>query len=180
MNNGRGGNNHRKPSFKRRDRNIDDWQDNSRRGERRDAGRIGGERPGEPGRPEKSKGGFYERPRWTPPKPPAEPLPVPNCPCCGKPIKDLAAAISDKKSGAPVHFDCVIARITERENLEPGDTVTYIGGGRFGIVRFNEGPENQRRAGSSRNFTVKKILEWEDKENRAEWRQSLSDYYSTT
>ncbi|MDR1278316.1 MAG: hypothetical protein LBK02_06165 [Treponema sp.] len=177
MNSGRGGNNHRKSSFKRRDRNNDNWQD--RWGDRRDAGRPG-ERPGETARPEKNRGGLYERPRWTPPKPPAEPLPVPNCPCCGKPINDLAAAISDKNSGEPAHFDCIIARIAERENLEPGDTVTYMGGGRFGIVHFNNLPENQRRAGNSRNFTVKKILEWEDKENRAEWRRVLSDYYSIT
>jgi hypothetical protein len=102
-----------------------------------------------------------------------EPIPVPECPYCGKPIRDLAAAFSDKSSGEAVHFDCVISRIVENETLERGDTVTYIGGGRFGIVHFANSQD-------TRNFTIKKIFEWEDKENRAEWRGSLADHYSIT
>jgi hypothetical protein len=85
----------------------------------------------------------------------------------------MAAALNDKFSGAPVHFDCVIARIGENEALEKGDAVTYIGGGRFGVVHFNN-PQD------TKNFKVKKILEWEDKENRALWRRDISDHYSLT
>jgi hypothetical protein len=103
----------------------------------------------------------------------SEPLPAPDCPFCGRPVKDISAAITDKTSGQPVHFDCVIARIAQGEVLEQGDTITYIGGGRFGIVHFNKPPNTQ-------DFKIKKILEWEDKENRAEWRKLVSDHYSVT
>jgi hypothetical protein len=116
-------------------------------------------------------GPFFERPRWVPPQMSAEPIPVPDCPLCGKPIKDLSAAITDKLSGVPVHFDCAIARIAEGESLEAGDTITYIGGGRFGVLHF---PNPQ----DTRNFTIKKIFELEDKENRAGWRKNISDHYS--
>jgi hypothetical protein len=114
---------------------------------------------------------FFDRPRWSPPQISAEPIPVPNCPLCGKPIKDISAAITDKLSGVPVHFDCAIARIAEGENLGAGDTITYIGGGRFGVVHF---PNPQ----DTRNFTIKKIFELEDKDSRADWRKNISDRYS--
>jgi hypothetical protein len=64
----------------------------------------------------------------------------------------------------------------EQETPEQGDVVSYIGGGRFGIVHFNE-PAEKREKGA---FTIKKILEWEDKENRAEWRGFIADHYSVT
>jgi hypothetical protein len=82
-------------------------------------------------------------------------------------------ALTDKASGAAVHFDCVIARLAENETLDRGDAVTYIGGGRFGVVHFKNPQDN-------RGFTIKKVFEWEDKENRAEWRKSLADHYSIT
>ena len=47
---------------------------------------------------------FFDRPKWVPPKISTEPLPVPDCPWCGKPIKDISFAISDKNTDAPVHF----------------------------------------------------------------------------
>jgi diphthamide synthase subunit DPH2 len=102
-----------------------------------------------------------------------ESLPVPNCPYCGKPIKDLAAAVADKHSDTPVHFDCIIAKIAESETLEKEDTIAYIGGGCFGILRCT-GSQHKPR------FTIKKVVEWEDREQRAPWRKMLSDRYSTT
>jgi hypothetical protein len=81
--------------------------------------------------------------------------------------------MTDKNTGEPVHLDCVIGRIAGGEILEPGDVVSYIGGGRFGVVHFNDSRDLQ-------NFKIKKILEWEDKDNRAEWRRSISDHYSVT
>jgi hypothetical protein len=105
---------------------------------------------------------------------------MPDCPYCGKPIKDISSAISDINSGEPVHFDCVINRISEAEVLERGDAVTYIGGGRFGVVHFNRSPESPKKPENAQNFKIKKILEWENKENRADWRKSVSDHYSAT
>ena len=106
-----------------------------------------------------------------------DPLPVSDCPCCGKPIRDISSAIADKYTGNPVHFDCVTARIATGERLEKGDIVAYIGGGRFGIVSFgNSGASHT----TDRNFTIKKVIEWENKDKRAEWRSEISDHYSVT
>jgi len=113
------------------------------------------------------------RPQWTPPKMSTEPIPVPDCPYCGKPIKDLSVAMSDKHTGMAIHFDCIISRISQDENLGPGDAISYIGGGRFGVVHFSN-PSNPQ------GFMIKKVLEWEIKENRAEWRQTISDHFSLT
>jgi len=122
---------------------------------------------------EKKQDGSNERLRWTAAVLPANPITTPNCPWCGKPIKDIATAISDKESGKPVHFDCVLSRIVESERLETNDSVCYLGGGRFGIIHYNNPPD-------MRDFTVKKILEWEDKEKSYEWRRPISEYYSLT
>jgi len=122
--------------------------------------------------------GFIERPRWIPPKISTEPLPVSTCPWCGKPIRDMSSAIADKDTGVPVHFDCVTARIAFGEKLEKGETVAYIGGGRFGIVSFGSGfSQNKTDYG---DFTIKKIIEWESKDKRADWRAIICDHFSVT
>jgi hypothetical protein len=118
------------------------------------------------------------RPKWVPPAVPVEPIPVPECPYCGKPIRDLSLALTDRRSGEAVHFDCALGRLTENETLERGETISYIGGGRFGVVRF-------ANPNDSRGFSIKKIFEWEDSasmplENRSEWRKALADRYSIT
>ena len=113
-----------------------------------------------------------ERPRWTAPKPLNIPLPVLHCIRCGQPINDAHAAMADRRNGEPVHFDCVMAELLEKETLEKGDSLSYIGGGRFGIVQMNG------RNGETAYFTIKKIVEWEDKENRASWRNAFADHYS--
>jgi hypothetical protein len=122
---------------------------------------------------EKKQGAYFERPRWTPPKLSDEPIDIPDCPWCGKPIKDISSAVSDKNTGEAVHFDCVIARLGEGEPLENGDAICYIGGGRFGVVHFS-GAQNNK------DFKIKKIFEWENKDDRSEWRRSISDHFSVT
>jgi 5-methylcytosine-specific restriction endonuclease McrA len=158
---GKGGNNRRR-SFRHQERN--NWQENPQNQ---------GKKKPEKFRFDKNRGIIYDRPKWTPVKPPSEPLPSGDCAYCGKPIRDIAAAISDEQSGKLVHFDCVIAKIAENEILERGDAVTYIGGGRFGVVHFSSPQE-------TRHFKIKKILEWESTENRAEWRKTVADYFSAT
>jgi hypothetical protein len=170
---GKNGDNHRggrRRFSKRREReNAQGAPQDSARGSRKNAdySRVGEVKL------ERKRGGFVERPRWKPPALSTEPIPTPVCPWCGKIIKDLSMAIADKTSGEPVHFDCVIDRISAGEKLESGDAVTYIGGGRFGVVHFNNLPD-------TRDFRIKKIFEWENKEERSEWRQSISDHFSVT
>jgi hypothetical protein len=172
MSSGRGGNNRRKP-FRRRDRAGDEtassgrnsWQDNSpRKGRKQETepagfGSAGASRP--------------ERPRWTPVKSPPISLAVSDCPICGKPIKDISSALTDKASGSPAHFDCILGKIANNEIREKGDVISYLGGGRFGIVHYTH-PHD------SKGFKIKKIIEWEDKENRADWRKTIADHFSVT
>jgi hypothetical protein len=122
---------------------------------------------------EKNRVSLYERPQWIAPELPANPITSPDCFWCKKPIKDITTAICDKSSGQPVHFDCVIERISEAENLDINDSVCYIGGGRFGIIHYNNPPD-------TRDFTIKKVLEWEAKEVSSEWRRPISEYFSIT
>ena len=139
------------------------------------------------------KAPLIERLKWVPPKMNTDPLPVPDCPWCNKPIKDISLAIADRDTGAPVHFECVTARIAAGENLKKGETITYIGGGRFGIVSFGgEGaiqdspgslaPDSQTRdlPAEGHDFKIKKIIEWENKDEKAEWRSVICEHYSIT
>ena len=93
------------------------------------------------------------------------------CPMCGQPITDIASALPDKKSGEPVHFECALHEVEANEKLDEKEKIAYIGQGRFGVLYF-ENPRDQRK------FTIKKIIEWEDRENKTEWREELSGLYS--
>ena len=124
-------------------------------------------------KPKKGSAGFHERPVWTAPQAPSEPIPAYICPWCKQPIKDISTAISDKTSGLPVHFDCVLARLNQSEALESHDTICYLGGGRFGVVRSSSSPD-------AAGFKIKKIFEWEEKDNHGEWRRNVSDHFSVT
>jgi hypothetical protein len=121
---------------------------------------------------EQEKNNRARRPKWTAVKLRTDPIPEPVCPYCGAPIKELACAVSDK-NGEAAHFECVQKRISAAERLEKGDTVTYIGGGRFGIVAF----ANPR---VPKSFKIKKIIEWEKKDTHAEWRDGIADHFSLT
>ena len=95
------------------------------------------------------------------------------CPKCGQPVNDLTSAIPDKTTGNPMHFDCALEIVGEHENLGSGDKIVYIGQGRFGVVNF----ANPR---DLKHFTIKKVIEWEEKDSRSPWRDRLSELYSQT
>ncbi|MDR0323375.1 MAG: hypothetical protein LBI12_02875 [Treponema sp.] len=125
-------------------------------------------------KPEANQQDKQERLLWTAPVLPVNnPKTTPDCAWCGKQIADITTAISDKDTGTPVHFDCVIARIAEAETMEANDSVCYIGGGRFGIVNYNNPPD-------AKDFSIKKIFEWEIKDKINEWRRPISEYFSIT
>ena len=93
------------------------------------------------------------------------------CPICNQPITEIASAIADKKTGKPAHFDCILNQIKETEPVGENEKISYIGQGRFAVLYF-ENPRDQR------HFEIKKIIEYEDKEQKAEWRDELSSLYS--
>ena len=120
----------------------------------------------------KNKKPLHERPKWMPPQLLTSPIPAPLCPICKKPIKELASALIDKVSGEAAHFDCVRDSIVQNEVLDAGDVITYIGGGRFGVVYFEHA--------QPKIFKIKKVIEWEMPENRPLWREDIADHFSLT
>lgn len=96
---------------------------------------------------------------------------IPLCECCGKQIIDVADAITSKETGNPVHFDCILEKIGERERLGANEKITYIGQGKFAVLCF----ENMR---DLRKFTIKKTIEWENQDERSGWRVEMASLYS--
>lgn len=94
-----------------------------------------------------------------------------KCPICGEPITDLASCLTDKKSGEPAHFDCILNQVSNEEKLGENEKIAYIGQGRFGILYY----ENIR---DQRHFTIKKVIEWEERDKKPEWREEISGLYS--
>ena len=92
------------------------------------------------------------------------------CPKCGKTIIDMSSAIQDK-SGSPIHFECAMEMVSANEHLDNGDKIAYIGQGRFAVLNY----PNIRDV---RHFSIKKIIEWEDRGERAAWRDEMADLYS--
>ena len=93
------------------------------------------------------------------------------CPKCNERITDMASAICDKASGQPMHFECVMKMLESSETLGQNEKIAYIGQGRFAILYY----ENMR---DQRHFQIKKIIEMEDRDNRASWRDEMSSLYS--
>ena len=95
----------------------------------------------------------------------------PVCPRCGMTIADVGSAIVNREDGRPMHFDCALASLSEQEKLADNERLTYIGQGRFGVLEF-------ANIHDLRHFTIKKIIEWEDKDSRPAWRDELAGLYS--
>ena len=94
------------------------------------------------------------------------------CAKCGQLIQDMTSAISDSE-GKPMHFDCVLESLKLKENMLPGQQMTYIGNGRFAVVTF-ENPRDLKK------FKIEKIIEYEDKSKTVEWRVEMAGLYSQT
>ncbi len=93
------------------------------------------------------------------------------CPYCNKAVLDISAAMTQKGSDLIAHFDCVLEEVSKNEKLENGDKISYIGQGRFGII-------NYPNVHDVKHFTIKKIIDWEDKDKRSPWRQEVCELYS--
>jgi hypothetical protein len=93
------------------------------------------------------------------------------CEICGKPIIDLSSAIGNRGNDNPVHFDCVLELLQKEEHLEPGDKISYIGQGRFGVI-------NYPNVHDVKHFVIKKVIDWESKESHSAWREEISNLFS--
>ena len=93
------------------------------------------------------------------------------CPICNEPIIEIASAIADQKTGKPAHFDCILNIIKKSEKVGENEKISYIGQGRFAVLSYEDSRDQ-------RYFTIKKIIEYENNEQKAEWRDELSSLYS--
>ena len=94
------------------------------------------------------------------------------CEICGQPIQEMASAMANRGSGKPVHFDCIVKKLSENERLDEKDRMTYIGNGKFAVLHF-ENPHDMR------HFSIVKEIEWErGEENRSSWREEMASLYS--
>ena len=123
----------------------------SRQGPRRGRGRDG--RPGRA--PE------VVLPPW-----PELPLVFPDCPVCGKSVRDLPSALTHRVAGKPAHFDCVVQELRESNEVAPQEKICYLGGGSFGIIEL-------RPAGGPSRFVIRKRIQYEEKEKPQEWKKTL-------
>lgn len=93
------------------------------------------------------------------------------CPMCNLPITDLTSSLTDKKTNQPIHFECALEEVKKNEEIKENEKIAYIGQGRFGILYY----ENIR---DQKHFSIKKIIEWENRETKSQWRGEISDLYS--
>jgi hypothetical protein len=96
----------------------------------------------------------------------------PACIRCGKEIETIAEAMSDRQTGEPVHFDCVVAFLQEQEKISPAERIIYIGQGRFAVAFFPN-PHDDKA------FSIRRVIEWETANNDpAPWRKEISGLFS--
>ncbi len=106
-------------------------------------------------------------------KPRAHSMPpdLAQCAICRQNIRDALTAIVMSEDGAAAHFDCVVKKLSDEEELRSREKICYLGGGEFGIVRFN--------SADSKKFTIRKRIRLESAEYDPEWRKSISNGLST-
>jgi hypothetical protein len=114
------------------------------------SGRQPGGRPPEPQRPAQ----------------PSVPIMLPDCPVCGKQVRELASAVTHRVARQPAHFDCVMREIRDSNEVAPQEKVCYLGGGSFGIIEL-------RPPGGPTRFVIRKRIQYEEKETPQDWKKVL-------
>lgn len=89
------------------------------------------------------------------------------CPICENAIDNPFTAIAHGDEALPAHFECVIGRLTEMEQLGPDEQIAYIGEGTFAVLHRPNDKTSVRPE-------IRKLIEYEDKHNKPEWRKELS------
>jgi len=94
-------------------------------------------------------------------------IPAQPCAVCSQPISEMASAVAYGPDQGPAHFDCVLAELAKREALEPGEKISYLGSGLFGVIVEKE---NNR-------FEIHRKILVEDPVNPPAWRRELRGLY---
>jgi hypothetical protein len=96
--------------------------------------------------------------------------PAPACPICEKPVSDLVSAIAHRETGAPAHFDCVLRWLGDAEKILPDERLVYLGNGAFGVTGANPG--------GNQKIAIKRMIQYEQKDKKPEWRKEISARYA--
>ena len=91
--------------------------------------------------------------------------PTPPCSICGEPIQDITSALARPNDGTPAHFDCALKLVSEELKPVEGEQVIYLGKGSFAVV--------EKQAYQQRNLKITRRKDWENIEEKSEWRQEL-------
>lgn len=88
----------------------------------------------------------------------------PECPICNQSVKFMLTAISVGEEKKPAHFDCVLKQISDSEEIGAKEKIIYIGNGKFAVVNGKTG----------KDLSIRKTIQYEEKENAGEWRKKFS------
>jgi len=86
-----------------------------------------------------------------------------TCRVCGKPIFDLAGALSSREDGEPIHFDCAIEQLAKEEHLAADEKLMYIGSGQFGVCAHGPGGK----------LEIRRKVRWEASGTSQPWRKPM-------
>lgn len=87
-----------------------------------------------------------------------------RCCYCHEPIVEMSLAIDVPDFSEPAHFDCVIARLKQQENLQPGEEIIYIGNRKFAVVVYK----------TQNAFDIVREIPFEDNRDFKPWRNEFS------
>ncbi|AJA90487.1 hypothetical protein OY14_03505 [Borreliella chilensis] len=91
-----------------------------------------------------------------------------TCAICGEKINDLVFSMSLKveNEDKPVHFDCVINKLTIENNLSNNEKLVYRGVGKFFVVDTSS-------RGEYLYFKIIREIEFENLEEQPVWRKKI-------
>jgi hypothetical protein len=145
----------------------DEAQRRDRPGQRREGRRRGSERRREAdARRDTAGGGRRDGPPEEVPPRPSAPLVIPDCPVCGKPVRELSSALTHRATRQPAHFDCILQELRQSNEIAADEKVCYLGGGCFGVLEFRSAPGPNR-------FVIKRRIQYEEKETPQDWKKPL-------
>lgn len=84
------------------------------------------------------------------------------CPICGKPVKELSSAITERQSDKPAHFDCILKQLEAAEPPKEKEKYCYLGNGVFGVVKEEQ---------STLGFSIVRKIQYEKNDEIPLWRK---------
>ncbi len=96
-----------------------------------------------------------------------------TCVRCGEHISYPEMALASPENGDPIHFDCAIKEVADREELGAREKICYLGQGNFGIIRYSS-------SSSDKDFEIRKRIAYENLEKEVEWRKNMRDKVNKT